>query len=162
LSRLVPHKRIDLVIEAFSRLGLPLKIIGEGPQRERLQKRAAPNVEFLGYQSEQAVAQLLGSARGFVCAAEEDFGIAIAEAQAAGCPVIAYGSGGALETVVEGVTGLLFREQSAESLSEAVRRFEDSAHCFHAQAMVENARRFSKVHFQDSFRGFVNSALTTH
>ena len=95
LSRLVPHKRIDLMIEAFSRLKLPLKIIGNGPERKHLQKHAASNIEFLGYQSEEAVAKLLGNARGFVCAAEEDFGIAIVEAQAAGCPVIAYRAGGA-------------------------------------------------------------------
>jgi glycosyltransferase involved in cell wall biosynthesis len=155
LSRLVPHKRIDLVIEAFSRLNLPLKIIGEGPQKKRLQMQAAPNIEFLGYQSEEAVAQLLGSARGFVCAAEEDFGIANVEAQAAGCPVIAYRGGGALETVIDGVTGLFFPEQSAASLSEAVKRFEDTAHCFRADDMVQNAQRFSKPHFTKLFREFV-------
>lgn len=155
LSRLVPHKRIDLVIEAFARLGLPLKIIGEGPQRKKLQKRATPNIEFLGYQSEEAVAQLLGCARGFVCAAEEDFGIAIVEAQAAGCPVITYGSGGALETVIDGVTGLLFPEQSAASLVEAVRRFEDLADTFHCHDMLENAQRFSKERFVGSFGEFV-------
>lgn len=157
LSRLVPHKRIDLVIEAFSRLELPLKIIGDGPAKKYLQKRAAPNIEFLGYQSEEAVAQLLGSARGFVCAAEEDFGIAIVEAQAAGCPVIAYKGGGALETVVDGVTGLFFAEQSAESLSDAVKRFVDSAHCLRTDVMVENAQRFSKARFQRAFREFVGS-----
>jgi glycosyltransferase involved in cell wall biosynthesis len=155
LSRLVPHKRLDLVIEAFSRLKLPLKVIGEGPQRESLRRRAASNVEFLGYQSEKAVAQLLERARGFVCAAEEDFGIAIVEAQAAGCPVIAFGGGGALETVVEGETGLFFPEQSAGSLSEAIRRFEDSPHCFHTDAIMENARRFSKERFQTSFQEFI-------
>ena len=152
LSRLVPHKRIDLVIEAFSRLQLPLKIIGDGPLRERLQKHAPPNVEFLGYQSEEAVAQLLQQARGFVCAAEEDFGIAIVEAQAAGCPVIAYQGGGALETVMDGVTGLFFPEQSAASLIEAVKRFEDIARCFRSDDMRANAQRFNKRRFQESFQ----------
>ena len=155
LSRLVPHKRIDIVIEAFSRLKLPLKIIGDGPQRKKLQKGAAPHVEFLGYQSEEAVAGLLGKARGFVCAAEEDFGIAIVEAQAAGCPVIAYKGGGALETVLDGKTGLFFNEQSAGSLIEAVGRFEDSYHCFHTDVIVGNARRFGKARFQQLFREFV-------
>ena len=154
LSRLVPHKRIDLVVEAFSRLKLPLKIIGEGPQRKRLQRQAASNIEFLGYQSEEAVAHLLGSARGFVCAAEEDFGIAIVEAQAAGCPVIAYRGGGALETVIEGETGLFFSEQSAASLMKAVHNFQDLAHCFRTDAMLSNAQQFSKVRFQRSFREF--------
>jgi glycosyltransferase involved in cell wall biosynthesis len=157
LSRLVPHKRIDLVIEAFSRLKLPLKIIGEGPQRKKLQRHAAPNIEFLGYQTEEAVAHLLANARGLVCAAEEDFGIAVVEAQAAGCPVIAYKGGGALETVIDGVTGLFFADQSAASLSEAIQRFEESAHCFRADALVENAQKFSKARFKRSFQDFVNA-----
>lgn len=155
LSRLVPHKRIDLAIEAFSQLPIPLKVIGDGPQRKRLQTLAASNIEFLGYQSEEAVAQLLGGARGFVCAAEEDFGIAMVEAQAAGCPVIAYKGGGALETVIDGVTGLFFAEQTSVSLIEAVKRFEDISHCFRSQNLVENARKFSKARFTESFREFV-------
>lgn len=157
LSRLVPHKRIDLAVEAFARLGLPLKIVGDGPQRKKLQKRATPNIEFLGYQSEEAVAELLGCARGFVCAAEEDFGIAIVEAQAAGCPVIAYKGGGALETVIDGVTGLFFAEQSSASLIEAVRRFEDVAHHFRSNDMQGNAQKFSKARFVESFREVVNA-----
>ena len=155
LSRLVPHKRIDVVVEAFSRLQLPLKIIGDGPEGKRLQGRAAPNIEFLGFQTEEAVAQLLGGARGFICAAEEDFGIAIVEAQAAGCPVIAYKGGGALETVIDGLTGLFFEEQSGASLIQAVRRFQETAYNFHAADMIDNARRFSKARFTDSFQQFV-------
>ena len=157
LSRLVPHKRIDVIVEAFSRLRLPLKIIGDGPERKKLQMRAASNVEFLGYQSEAAVARLLGAARGFVSAAEEDFGIAIVEAQAAGCPVITYRAGGALETVVDGATGLFFPMQSAGSLSQAIRQFEDSIHCFRRADLVENAQRFGKPRFVESFREFVDS-----
>jgi glycosyltransferase involved in cell wall biosynthesis len=157
LSRLVPHKRLDLVVEAFSKLQLPLKVIGDGPERKKLQKLATPNTEFLGYQSEEAVAQLLGCARGFVCAAEEDFGIAIVEAQAAGCPVITYKGGGALETVIDGVTGLLFPEQSTASLMEAVRHFEDTAPQFRASGMRDHAQRFSKERFKTSFREFVNA-----
>ena len=156
LSRLVPHKRLDVVIDAFSRLKLPLKVIGEGPERNSLQKRAGKNIQFLGYQSEEAVAYLLGNARGFVCAAEEDFGIAIVEAQAAGCPVIAYRGGGALETVIEGETGLFFAEQSAESLTEAVQRFQDIHHCFRTDVMTDNVQTFSKARFQRSFREFLD------
>ena len=155
LSRLVPHKRIDLIIEAFSQLQFPLKIIGEGPQNRKLQQCASPNIEFLGYQSDETVAGLLGHARGFVCAAEEDFGIAMVEAQAAGCPVLAYRAGGALETVIEGETGLFFPEQTAGSLIEAVRRFEESAHRFRPDAMSQNAQKFSKARFQKSFHEFV-------
>ncbi|HEY3475664.1 MAG TPA: glycosyltransferase [Anaerolineales bacterium] len=160
LSRLVPHKRIDVIVEAFSRLGLPLKVIGNGPECNRLHKGAAPNIEFLGYQPEEGVARLLGAARGFVCAAEEDFGIAIVEAQAAGCPVIAYQAGGALETVIDGVTGLFFAEQSAASLSEAIRRFEDSASCFRAEALVDNAHRFTKARFKRSFEDWISQTLS--
>jgi glycosyltransferase involved in cell wall biosynthesis len=155
LSRLVAHKRIDLVIEAFSHLQLPLKIIGDGPERKKLQKRATQNIEFLGYQSEEAVAQLLAGARGFVCAAEEDFGIAIVEAQAAGCPVIAYKAGGALETVIDGVTGLFFPEQTAASLIDAIERFENLTHRFRSDDLVANAQRFSKARFTESFQEFV-------
>jgi glycosyltransferase involved in cell wall biosynthesis len=157
LSRLVPHKRLDVVVDAFSRLRLPLKVIGEGPERNRLQKRAAPNIEFVGYQSDGAVAELLARARGFVCAAEEDFGIAIVEAQAAGCPVIAYKGGGALETVIEEETGLFFPEQSPASLIEAVRQFEESAHDFRSDVMLQNAQKFSKTRFQRSFREFMGT-----
>jgi glycosyltransferase involved in cell wall biosynthesis len=155
LSRLVPHKRIDLAIEAFSRLPFPLKVIGDGPQRKRLQQLATANIEFLGYQSEEAVAQLLGGARGFVCAAEEDFGIAVVEAQAAGCPVIAYKGGGVLETVMDGVTGLFFPEQTSASLIDAIKRFEDNSHCFRKQDLLENAQKFNKARFTESFRKFV-------
>jgi glycosyltransferase involved in cell wall biosynthesis len=155
LSRLVPHKRLDVVIKAFSQLQLPLKIIGDGPQRKPLERRATPNIEFLGYQSEESVAQILSHARGFICAAEEDFGIAIVEAQAAACPVIAYQGGGALETVIEGETGLFFPEQNEESLGEAIQKFMDSIHCFHADTMVENAQRFSKTRFQRAFQEFI-------
>jgi len=161
LSRLVPHKRLDLVIEAFTRLPLSLKIIGEGPQRQSLQKRATPNIEFLGYQSEEAVVQLLGSARGFVCAAEEDFGIAIVEAQAAGCPVIAYKGGGALETVLDGVTGLFFPEQSPASLIEALERFQETAHCFRSNDLLDNAQRFNKDRFLQEFRSVVENSVST-
>ncbi len=155
LSRLVPHKRIDLIVEAFSRLNLPLKIIGDGPQRKKLQRHVTPNIEFLGYQSDEVVVQLVSRARGFVCAAEEDFGIAIVEAQAAGCPVIAYKAGGALETVRAGTTGLFFEEQSVASLIDAIQRFNELAHCFRQSDLVENARRFSKERFMKSFQDFV-------
>ena len=108
---------------AFSELNLPLVVIGVGPELPHLTKMAGPTIEFLGYQSDEKVAELLGKARGFVCATEEDFGIAMVEAQAAGCPVIAYGRGGALETVIDGITGVFFSEQSVESFIEALQRF---------------------------------------
>jgi glycosyltransferase involved in cell wall biosynthesis len=155
LARLVAHKRIDLVVDAFSRLGLPLVVIGAGPELRKLRLRAGSNVRFVGHQPDSAAAGYLGEARAFVSAAEEDFGIAMVEAQAAGCPVIAYGRGGALETVREMETGLFFHEQSVEGLTEAVRRFEAAAGSFRTSDAVQNAARFSKGRFQREFAEFV-------
>ena len=155
VSRLVAHKRLDLIVEAFTNLKLPLVVVGEGPELAHLRKIAGPNITFAGYQDDAAVAGLLGRARAFVYASEEDFGIAIVEAQAAGCPVIAFGRGGAAETVCEGSTGLLFREQSASSLLDAVEKFERQARSFDEGEMVKNARRFNKERFKDEFLAFV-------
>ena len=99
---------------------------------------------------------MLGKARGFVCASEEDFGIAIVEAQAAGCPVIAFGKGGALETVVDGATGVFFPEQSVPSLIEAVSRFEQRATDFDVNTITQNVQRFGKQRFKNEFRKFVD------
>ena len=154
VTRLVAHKRIDILVQAFSRLNLPLLIIGEGPELSHLRSIAKANIQFLGYQSDEKVADLLGKARGFVSATEEDFGIAIVEAQAAGCPVIVYGNGGALETVIDGTTGILFSEQSVESLMEAINRFEEIHSSFHIPDLMRNAWLFDKEHFVRKFRQF--------
>ncbi len=147
VSRLAAHKRIDLVVEAFSRLRLPLVVVGDGPELTRLQRMAADNVQFPGFISDERLRELLASARAFVSAAEEDFGIAMVEAQAAGCPVISYGKGGALETVIEGETGLFFERQDADSLVEAVQCFQKRLGEFDPRKMRANARRFSKGRF---------------
>jgi glycosyltransferase involved in cell wall biosynthesis len=119
-GRLIPYKRLDLVVQAFTALGLPLKIFGIGRDRERLQALAGSNVEFLGQISEDQRHDLFASCRAFVFPGEEDFGITPLEAMSAGRPVIAYASGGALETVVEGMTGRFFHEQTAAALAVAV------------------------------------------
>jgi len=155
VSRLVAHKRIDLLIQAFSKLNIPLIVIGGGPELPKLRRIATANIQLLGYQPDEKVVDLLGQARGFVCAAEEDFGIAIVEAQAAGCPVITYGQGGALETVIEGVTGLFFEEQSSVSVIDAVQRFEKQVSDFRIEQMLQNAQRFSKARFLQEFKKFV-------
>jgi glycosyltransferase involved in cell wall biosynthesis len=160
VTRLVRHKRIDLLVQAFSQLNLPLLIVGEGPELPRLKNVAGPNIHFLGYRSDEEVEDLLSKAQGFVCATEEDFGIAIVEAQAAGCPVIAYGQGGALETVVEGKTGLFFPEQSAESLMEAVRQFERTHADFYIPEILRNAHRFDRGNFVPKFRDFVQKTIS--
>lgn len=155
VTRLVPHKRVDLLVQAFNQLGLPLLIVGDGPELPHLKAMAKSNIRLLGFQPDDTVADLLGRARAFVCAAEEDFGIAIVEAQAAGCPVIAYGSGGALETVIEGKTGLFFDRQSLPHLVEAIERFNRAETSFIQQDPVENAGRFGKQRFLREFTEFV-------
>lgn len=160
VTRLVPHKRVDLLVQAFTQLKLPLLIVGEGPQLPHLKSMAGPNVQFLGFQTDEKVAELLGKARGFVCATAEDFGIAIVEAQAAGCPVIAYGGGGALETVIDGVTGFFFPEQTSESLTTTLLRFERERTRFHIPDLLRNAQRFNKSRFVTAFGEFVRQPST--
>jgi glycosyltransferase involved in cell wall biosynthesis len=157
VTRLVRHKRVDLLVQAFSKLNLPLLLVGEGPEMTPLKQMAPSNIQFLGYQSDETVADLLSRARGFLCATEEDFGIAIVEAQAAGCPVIAYGRGGALETVIDGKTGMFFPEQSPENVMDAVQRFERIHADFQTQDLVQNARRFARDRFLSGFKALVCS-----
>jgi glycosyltransferase involved in cell wall biosynthesis len=159
VSRLIPYKRIDLAVEAFNQLGLPLKIVGDGRDRQRLQAMARPNVEFLGRLPDQEVEQLLSRCRAFVFPGVEDFGIAPLEAQAAGRPVIAYAAGGALETVVDGVTGLLFREQTPASLAEVVADFD--ATTFDSAAIRRHAERFDRKSFKAKLSAFVEEKLAS-
>lgn len=155
ISRLVPHKKVDLLVEAFSQLGYPLHVIGEGLEYRRLQKLAAPNVKLLGRLPDSEVAEVLGKAKCFVQAAEEDFGIAIAEAHAAGCPVIAYGRGGGPEIVIPGETGILYPEQTVTSLIAAVEKFEASEINFEAEQIARSVERFSTAHFQEKLKALV-------
>lgn len=153
-SRLVPYKRMDLIIQAFN--GMPnrqLVVIGDGPELPKLQRLAGPNVKVLGWQPQAVLKERLEKARGFVFAGEEDFGIILLEAQACGTPVIAYGRGGALETVVENKTGMYFGEQSVESLQGAIAEFETRE--WNADICRANAERFSAKIFRDRFQQFV-------
>jgi glycosyltransferase involved in cell wall biosynthesis len=125
VSRLIPYKRIDLAVQSFNELGLPLWIAGDGRDRAGLEAIAGPNVRFLGRVPDEELGQLLADCRAFVFPGLEDFGIAPVEAMAAGRPVIAYAGGGALDTVIEGVTGCFFHEQTAASLAEAVLRLDE-------------------------------------
>jgi len=124
VSRLVPYKRADLAVEAFNRLGEKLIVVGDGPEMKRLKAMARPNVEFLGFVDGEQLAGLYAGCRAFLFPGFEDFGLTPLEAQAAGRPVIAYGAGGALETVVQGKTGAFFPEQTPDSLVQAVRDFD--------------------------------------
>jgi glycosyltransferase involved in cell wall biosynthesis len=154
MSRLVPYKRVDLIVEAFSKMpSKRLIVIGDGPEMERIKKLAESNVELLGFQSDAVVRDYLSRARGFIFAAEEDFGIAPVEAQAAGTPVIAYGKGGVLETVIENQTGIFFDEQTISSLVEAIGQFEKMQ--FDPQRIRLNAERFNETRFKKEFKQFV-------
>ena len=124
VSRLVHYKRIDLAIEACNRLRRALWIVGVGPERRRLQAMAGPTIRFLGALPDSLVTELYSRCRGFIFPGHEDFGITPVEAQAAGRPVAAYGFGGAAETVIDGVTGVLFNEQTVDAVTAAIERLE--------------------------------------
>jgi glycosyltransferase involved in cell wall biosynthesis len=156
ITRLMPHKRVDLLVDAFNCLGLPLMIIGDGPQRSRLEGRANANVRFLGFQPDSVIENLLNRARAYICPCAEDFGIAMVEAQAAGCPVIAFSEGGALEIVTENQTGIFFDESTPESLIAAVQRFNQLDIPNHDCTV--NARRFSKKRFLVELGMFVKKS----
>lgn len=159
-SRLVPYKCVPLIAESFCRMGRRLVIVGDGPEQDLIKSivKGYSNIEFLGYQSNERLVSLMGSARAFVFAAEEDFGIVAVEAQACGTPVIAYARGGALETVRDGETGVFFHEQTTDAIVEAVERFEQSAH-IKAEDCRRNAERFSEAQFRRSFAVVVDSMV---
>jgi glycosyltransferase involved in cell wall biosynthesis len=144
-------------VEAFNQVKLPLLVVGEGPERSRLERNARTNICFLGFQADVQVASLLNRARGYICACEEDFGISMVEAQAAGCPVIAYGQGGALEIIKEGQTGLFFSEPTSSQLVEAILRNESNTRNYSSQHISENAQCFNKARFLDEFSAFVKN-----
>jgi glycosyltransferase involved in cell wall biosynthesis len=156
VSRLVPYKRVALLVEAFNRLRRPLVVIGDGPERRRLARRAGPTIRLLGEQPDEVVAEHMERCRAFVYAAEEDFGIALVEAQAAGAPVIAYGRGGAGETVIPGETGILFTEQSVDAVVAAVEAFEAAATRFHPERIRLTTTRFSRQRFQEAFAALID------
>ena len=158
-GHLMGYKRTDLAVEAFNALGLPLVIAGVGPELESLKRRAKPNVTFLGWTSDEALAGHVARSRALVFPGEEDFGIVPVEAMAAGRPVIAYRRGGALDSVVDGVTGLFFDAQTPESLAGAVRRFEETRGSFDAARIAEHARGFGEAHFKQRFAAVVDRLL---
>ncbi|WP_080412994.1 glycosyltransferase family 4 protein [Burkholderia ubonensis] len=160
-SRLVPYKRIDLIVEAFSRMpSRRLVVIGDGPEMAKIRALAGPNVTLLGYQPFEVLHDHLQRARAFVFAAEEDFGIAPVEAQACGTPVIAYGKGGVRESVrawpCARATGLFYRAQTAAALVEALERFDALPRgTFDARVCRQNAERFGAERFRAEFTRFV-------
>jgi glycosyltransferase involved in cell wall biosynthesis len=165
VSRLVSYKQIILIVKAFNQLGLPLVIIGEGPEFNKIQNLAQPNIKLLGSQPDSVVEEYMSKAKAFVYAACEDFGIALVEAQACGTPIIAYGGGGALETVQDirkfpkNPTGLLFPEQTVESLIESVKTFEDTQSKFNSEFCHLQALKFTPKIFEKSYLGAIADCL---
>ncbi len=157
VSRFVPYKRLDLAVDAFTKLGKPLKVIGSGRQMNELKARAGKNVEFLGRVNDETTARTMAQARGFIMPGEEDFGIAPVEANACGRPVIAYAAGGALDTQRDGVTGVLFAEQTVAALCAAVQRAETIE--WDSNLIRANARRFETAVFRRNMEAVIERAL---
>ncbi len=154
LGRLVPYKRVDLLVEAFRACPhLELRVVGDGPERERLARNLPPNVQFLGRLPGAQVLHLLRQAKALVFAAEEDFGLAPVEAQGVGTPVIAYARGGASESVLPGKTGVLFGSQTVPALLSAFEEFAQTQ--FEPSVLVANARRFGLSVFRRTFLEWV-------
>jgi glycosyltransferase involved in cell wall biosynthesis len=162
-SRLVPYKRVTLIVEAFAQMpDKRLVVIGDGPQLQEVKRAAGPNVTVLGFQADEVLLHHMQRAKAFIFAAEEDFGITPLEAQACGTPVLAYGRGGASETVIDGVTGIHFWTQSVEAICHAVRRFEKSGIVFDPQTIRKHAEQFSIARFRTEFRDRVHELWSKH
>lgn len=161
-GQLVGYKRPDLAVDAFTQLGKPLVVIGEGQEMPMLKKKAGPNIRFLGRQPDEVMKDYFARCRALIFPGEEDFGIIPVEVQAAGRPVIAYACGGALETVLPGKTGLFFKEQTVESLLQAVAAFEETE----SEMAPENIRQHSLVfdhsRFLEQMKEFIDKKLATH
>jgi glycosyltransferase involved in cell wall biosynthesis len=155
VGRQTPYKKIDLAVKACTKLNLPLTVIGNGPQHDRLVKLAGPSVEFVTGASDQEVAQHLGRAEALIFPGVDDFGITAVEALAAGVPVIAYNGGGALDYMVDNKSGLLFNTLSADSLAKCLHSF--MAKNFETSYLKQAASRFSETEFTNNFKTFINS-----
>ncbi|MGH7874983.1 MAG: glycosyltransferase, partial [Candidatus Binatia bacterium] len=167
VSALVPYKRVDIAIDAFNRLRLPLKIAGDGPLRARLERRARPNIEFLGWVGDEALVELYGSCQSLIFPGEEDFGIVPLEAQASGRPVIAFDRGGARETIIgcddssppAKSTGIFFGEQNAESLIAAVKKYDQFKEQFDPLFIRRHAAQFARSRFKQEIADYVAHCL---
>jgi glycosyltransferase involved in cell wall biosynthesis len=161
-SRMVPYKKIDLIVEYFAHHPHKrLIVIGDGPDYNKIKSKATANVTMMGYQPFNILKEHLQKAKAFIFAAEEDFGIIPVEAQACGTPVIAYGKGGACETVIDGQTGVLYYKQSLPSLTEAINRFETLVNTLDPINIRNNAERFSTRTFRKKLTAFVQSKTQT-
>ncbi|MDH4330421.1 MAG: glycosyltransferase [Candidatus Moranbacteria bacterium] len=153
VSRLSAYKKVDLVVEAFNKLGLPLVVIGEGEQERHLRKSAAPNVKILGWKSDEEVEKYYAGARAFIFPAVDDFGLTIVESMSHGIPVIAIKKGGAMEIVKEGVNGEFFEAQTVEVISDGVRRFLENEEKYDKSEIKKSVEKFSKENFKIRIAG---------
>jgi glycosyltransferase involved in cell wall biosynthesis len=154
-GRQVTHKRIDIAIEACNEAQLPLVVVGDGPEHQRLKRIAGPTISFKTNVSDKDMVNYISKAEAFIFPNEEDFGIVAIEAQAAGTPVIAYRAGGALDTVIEGVTGEFFDKQTPQELAKVLKSF--NYKLYNRKAILENANKFSKENFKESVTEIINS-----
>ncbi len=157
VTRLAPYKRLELAVEACTKLDRPLKIVGSGRYRQQLEKIAGPKVEFLGRVSDADLPSLLARAKAYIMPGEEDFGIAPVEANASGRPVIAFGAGGALDSQIEGVTGVFFREATTQSLIEAMQKADEIA--FDSRVIRAHAEKFDTENFKTAMRAVIERAV---
>ncbi len=155
VSRLTPYKKIDIAIEAFNKLELPLVIIGDGGDRKRLEKMAENNIKFLGFQLEEKIAEYYQNCQAFIFPGEDDFGITPVEAMSFGKPVLAYRKGGALETIIEGETGEFFDDPIPEILADGVRRIKNNCDDYDVEKIKKQAEKFSEEKFEGKMREFV-------
>lgn len=161
-SRLVPYKKIDIIVEAFNNMpDKKLFVIGSGPDLIKIKKMASTNVTVMGYQLFDILKEKMQKAKAFIFAADEDFGMIPIEAQACGTPVIAYGKGGSLETVVNNETGIYFDEQNSSSIISAVNQFETIQNKLDYKAIRKHAEKFSEERFKTEFREFVEEKYST-
>jgi len=154
-SRLVPYKKVRMIVEAFVKNGRRLIVAGSGPELEEIQRMATDNITVLGYVSDEKMLKLMQNAKAFVFAAYEDFGIVPVEAMACGTPVIAYGRGGVLDSVIDGKTGLFFSEQTTDSLNQAVEKFDGAV--FDCEAIAQHAKTFDTKLFEDRLKRFIDA-----
>ncbi|MBR8466376.1 glycosyltransferase family 4 protein [Campylobacter sp. faydin G-140] len=154
-SRMVPYKKIDLIVEAFAKTDKKLVVVGDGPDMKKIKSKAGKNIEILGYQNDNVMIDLMQRARAFVFAAKEDFGITPVEAQACGTPVICLSKGGTKETVIDMISGVHFNEQSIQSLLQAIDKFERNIDVFDISKIRKNALKFSKERFEYEIKNFV-------
>ncbi len=162
VSRLYSHKNIDIAIRAFNKLGLPLRIVGDGPQYRALKKIAGPTITFAGNVSSEILWQQYARCRAFIMPQEEDFGIAPLEAMACGKPVLALARGGALEYVTPGVTGELFEDPVFESLADGVRRLNETLPAYDYARIKTVAQNYDSKHFENKFSNYVQEAFQKH